>query len=73
VWVFGIAELLSYDFQTISHFADVHLMNWLWKKHSRSVRRSESVLNYGMLEQRRVILSIILSFVDVNVDDAFNV
>jgi len=51
----------------------VRLMKWLQEERSRSVRRSESALNNGMLEQRRAILSIILSFVHIKFDDAYKV
>jgi len=51
----------------------VRLMKWLQKESSRSVRRSESSLNNGMLEQRRAILSIILSFIYLKFDGAYKV
>lgn len=51
----------------------VHSMEWLGNERSRSVRRSESVLNTGMLEYRRAIWSIIVSVVYIKFDDSCNV
>ena len=51
----------------------VRLKKWLWKERSRSVRRSESPLFNGILQQRRAILSIILSSVYIQFDHAYNV
>jgi hypothetical protein len=49
----------------------MHLIKLFSIEASESVRRSESVLNNGMLEQRGAILSIILSILYIKCNNVY--